>query len=125
MSKFVRPKSLAFPQVYHTFQAKNKAGDATIEYVIKDLPEESYEEALELLSKDFATEETLCVARNIVGNPQALNEVCFYWFKLLGLQLSVGCFANDGSNELAGVAIMTVNSKDDVEQDLKVSYKYS
>lgn len=121
MSKFLRPKSLPFPQVYHTFQAKNKAGDATIEYVIKELPEERYEEALELLSTDFAPEETLCVAKNIAGNSLALNEVCFYWFKILTEQLSVGCFANDGSNELVGIAVMTVNSKDDKEEDLRVS----
>lgn len=122
MSKFLRPKSLTFPQVYHTFQAKNKAGDGTIEYVIKDLPEERYEEALELLSMDFATEETLCVAKNIANNPLALNEVCFYWFKILTEQLSVGCFANDGSDELAGVAVMTVNSKNEEEEVLRVSF---
>lgn len=120
MSKFLRPKSLAFPQVYHTFQGKNKSGNATIEYVIKDLPEENYEEALQLLSTDFAPEETLCVAKNIAGNSLALNEICFYWFKILTEQLSVGCFANDGSNELAGVAIMTVTSKGESEEDLRV-----
>lgn len=123
MSKFLRPKSLAFPQTYHTFQAKNKAGDATIEYQIRDLPEELYEEALELLAKDFASEETFCVAKNITANAMALNEICFYWFKVLTEQLSVGCFANDGSNALAGVAIMTVNHKDDKQEDLRVRAK--
>lgn len=124
MSAFVRPQSLSFPQVYHTFQAKNKAGDATIEYQIRDLPEELYNEALELLASDFVTEETLCVAKNISANAEATGEVCYFWFKILAEKFSVGCFANDGSNELAGVAIMAVHSKSDKEDNLKVGLEF-
>ncbi|KAG5684454.1 hypothetical protein PVAND_013688 [Polypedilum vanderplanki] len=111
MSKFQRPASLATGTVYHTFQAKNKAGDAMIEYQIKDLPEELYEKALEILTADFATEETLCVAKNITANAAAMNEVCYFWHQTMKEKFSVGCFANDGSNELAGVAVMTVWTK--------------
>lgn len=121
MSKFVRPSSLPFPHNYHTFHAKNKAGNATIEYQIRELPEELYEQALELLAKDFSTEETLFVAKGIPTNSMALKEVCFDWFRKLTERISLGCFANDGSNELAGVAVMTVIHKDDEEENFKVS----
>lgn len=114
MSKFVRPSSLSFPQVYHTFKAKNKAGDAEIEYRIEDLPESMFEEALKLLTTDFAPEETICVAKNITSNEAAMNEIRYYWHSQMKKKFSVGCFANDGSNELAGVAVMTVFSNGDV-----------
>jgi GNAT superfamily N-acetyltransferase len=113
MSKFVRPESLSFPQVYHTFQAKNKAGDAEIEYQIKDLPESLFEAALELLTSDFVPDETICAAKNITSNEAALNEIRYFWHKLMKGGFSVGCFANDGSNDLAGLAVMTVFNKGD------------
>ena len=122
MSKFVRPESLSFPQVYHTFKAKNKAGDAEIEYQIKDLPESLFEAALELLTSDFVPDETICAAKNITSNEAALNEIRFFWHKLMKGGFSVGCFANDGSNDLAGLAVMTVFNKGDPRPgELKVS----
>lgn len=121
MSKFVRPESLSFPQVYHTFRAKNKAGDAEIEYQIRDLPVELYEKALEVLTADFATEETLCVAKDITANKAAMNEVCYFWYQTMKEKFSVGCFANDGSDELAGVAVMAVWTKGETRsEELKV-----
>lgn len=120
MVKFSRPANLSFPQTYHTFEAKNKAGDATIEYQIRELSQDFYEKALEILATDFATEETLCVAKNITGNPMAFNEICYFWHELMKEKISVGCFTND--NELVGVAVMTVECSDDGDQhsDLKV-----
>lgn len=113
MSKFVRPASLSFPQVYHTFKAKNKAGNAEIEYKVEDLPESLFEAALELLTNDFATDETICASKNITSNEAAMNEIRYFWYKLMKGGFSVGCFANDGSNDLAGVAVMTVFNKGD------------
>jgi hypothetical protein len=108
MSSFARPVDLSFPQVYGTFQALNKAGDGVIEYQIRDLPEQLFEKSLEILAADFATEETVCVAKNLTANPAALNEVCYIWYETMRDGLSLGCFANDGSDELAGVAVMKV-----------------
>lgn len=111
MAKFVRPASLQFPHVYHTFKAQNKAGNAEIEYRVEDLPESMYEEALDLLIKDYAHEETVCVGRKIASNAAAMQEIRTIWQHLMKEKFSVACIANDGSNELAGVAVMTVYSK--------------
>jgi hypothetical protein len=118
MSNFTRPADLLFPQIYQTFKALNKAGDATIEYQIRDLPEELFESSLEILAADFATEETICVGRNLVSNPAALNEVLYIWHETMKDGLSLGCFANDGSDELAGVAVMKVltRGKDPIDE---------
>lgn len=123
MSKFERPIELAFPQTYYTFKAKNKAGNANIEYQVRDLPEDLFEEALDLLSSNFATEETLCVSKKVVDNPLALSEMCIFWFFILSEKISVGCFANDGSDELVGVALLSVLGKDDTDDDLEVRKK--
>ncbi|KAG5684451.1 hypothetical protein PVAND_013685 [Polypedilum vanderplanki] len=112
MSNFTRPVNLKFPQIYGTFKAFNKTGDAEIEYQIRDLPEELFEKSLEILASDFVPEETICVGQNLMKKPAALNEICYIWYETMKDGLSLGCFANDGSNELAGVAVMKVLTKD-------------
>jgi hypothetical protein len=109
MSKFSRPTNCLYPQVYHIFKAKNKTGNKVIEYRIQDLPEDKFENALELLVTDFATEETLCVAKNITHSPMAFNEICYFWHEIFKQKLSIGCFTDD--NELVAVAAMTVEIK--------------
>jgi hypothetical protein len=121
MTKFVRPADLSFPQVYHTFKAKNKAGDAEIEYRVEDLPESMFESALQLLTTDFAQEETICMGKNVTSNEAAMNEIRYYWHNAMKKGFSVAAFANDGSNEMAGVAVLTVfNKADGFSGSLKV-----
>ncbi|KAG5684453.1 hypothetical protein PVAND_013687 [Polypedilum vanderplanki] len=108
MSKFTRPAYLKFPQIYSTFKALNKAGDAEIEYQIRDLPEDLFEKAMEILMKEFVPEETICVACDLKNNKPACDDSYMIWYETLLERFSVGCFTNDGSDELAGVTIMTV-----------------
>lgn len=60
--KWQRPGSLGFPRVWHTFQAKDIGSDELVEYRIKDLPEDRFDEALEFIVPLFSKDEPLCEA---------------------------------------------------------------
>lgn len=62
---WIRPKDIPFPSTWWTFKAKDLESDDLVEYRVQDLPEEYYDEALELMHKHFINDETLC---NTIGD---------------------------------------------------------
>jgi len=120
MPEFVRPESLSFPQIYHTFKAKSKAGDEIAEYRVQDLPEEHYEQVVKLMVKHFIPDEALCVCKKIAENEMCVRAMSDSWREILKHRLSIGCFVNDCSNELVGVNVLAVNSIKDPKDESEV-----
>lgn len=60
---FARPKSLEFPKTYYTFKAKPRNSDKVIEFRVQDLPDDRFEQALEMLRTGFIPDESLCSER--------------------------------------------------------------
>lgn len=118
MKLFKRPSDLPFPIVYHKFKAKDKDSDEIIEYQIQDLLEEEYEKAVELLTTDYAPEESFSRCRGIPEDPDAIAEMQKIWHLCLQTKISVGCYKSDGSGELIGANILLVNDKNDEPVDL-------
>ena len=56
--KFKRFKGSLNPLMHHKFKAKSLKCDKVVEYRIEILPEEHYEEAIELIFKHMTSEET-------------------------------------------------------------------
>lgn len=130
MEKFIRPENLTFPQIYHTFKAKDRNNEKLVEYRIQDLLEEDYERALDLMMSDFVPEENLCLCRGIENDPLALNEIREFWSNELKKKISIACY--DESNELVGFSTLSVVSKNDCESAdmvsriaIKIRKKYS
>jgi hypothetical protein len=121
MSTFKRPASLALPTTYYTFKAKNKESDEIVEYRVQDLPEERFEDALDLLVKHFLPDEELNISRGLPDSPEGVKEHRELWAEMIKKKLSIACFKNDGSSELVGVNVLVVNSKDDPEEEPDVS----
>lgn len=114
MPKFVRPPSLRFPQIYGAFKSKDKDSDDIVDYVIQDLPEEYFDEALDLLINDHLPDETLHLCRGVADIEEAISEAREDWRKKLNFRLSIACFRSDGEDdELVGVNVLAVASKDD------------
>ncbi|KAG5684449.1 hypothetical protein PVAND_013683 [Polypedilum vanderplanki] len=111
MSKFQRPVDLPFPLVYHTFLAKDKESDEIVEYRIQDLLEEGFEQAIELMARDYSPEETFSRCRGIVIDPSAFEEIHGFWRESLKEKISVACYKNDESGDLVGVNILAVGVK--------------
>jgi hypothetical protein len=122
MLSFKRPSDLPFPIVYHKFKAKDKDSDEIIEYQIQDLLEEDYEQAVELLTTDYAPDESFSRCRGFPESPEAMAEFQRLWHLCLQIKISVGCYKSDGSRELVGANVLLVNDKNDDPMDInKVS----
>lgn len=104
---FVRPEKLKFPQIYGTFKALDKSSKNQVDYVIQDLPEANFEEALDLLVNVYLPDETLYSCRGLVGNADATNEAREFWRKKIQMKTSLAVF-QVGSSELAGLYVLGV-----------------
>lgn len=119
MAKFKRPENLEFPHVYYTFRAEDKRSDNLVEYRVQDLPEEFYEQTVDLMAKHFLPDETFCMRRDVANKPSAVQVHRDFWFDVMKQKMSIGCFKNDGSDELVAANLLVISSIDDPEFDTK------
>ncbi|XP_070498762.1 uncharacterized protein [Chironomus tepperi] len=117
---FQRPNNLEFPKTYYTFKSKSKDSDEIIEYRVQDLPDDRFEEVLEMIKVDYLPEESLCAGKGIHTDPKPTKFLCDIWTELMKSHLSIACFRNDGNDDLVAVNFLTVHSKDDP----KVSFEH-
>lgn len=117
MYEFKRPANLSFPSVYRKFRARDSRSEEIIEYRIQDLPEERYEEAVDFMVKYFLSDETFCSSRSIHKKTGGVEAFRRFWKKSLREKISIGCFRDDGSEELVGANIFLVHSRNDLEFD--------
>lgn len=115
MSLFKRPVNLEFPHVYCTFTAKDRGSDEMTEYRIQDIPEDRYEEAVDMMANVFLPDEPL--SDKILNNPESVKTLRVTWMKALQQRVSLGCYRNDGSDELVGMNVLEVHTIDDPEDD--------
>lgn len=115
MAKFTRPENLEFPHVYYTFRGKDKNSNNLVEYRVQDLPEELYEKTVKFMAKHFFPDETFCSSRNVANKPSAVQAHSDFWATIMKQKMSIGCFKNDGSEELVGANVLVVKSRDDPE----------
>lgn len=118
MFTYKRPQNLKFPHIYCKFNAKNKNSDEIVEYRVQDLPEERFDETLDLFIDHFLPDEELNICRGLLKTKDAVQEHRDMWAKLLIPRLSIGCFRCD---ELVGVNLLIVHSKNDLMKKFNVS----
>lgn len=71
--------------------------------------------------KYFLPDETFCKSRNLTNNPSAVRDFRKFWNETLKHKLSIGCFKNDGSDELVGANVLLTYFKDDKEDSPEVT----
>ena len=122
---FKRPESLEFPTIYYTFKVKSRESDEVIEYRVQDLPDDRFEEALELMRTHFLPDESLCSSKGVPDDPHATKVFLDFWIDCMNKHLSIACFRNDGvDDELISVNCFDVHGKDDPKEDVKVKLFY-
>lgn len=114
---FKRPEHIEFPHTYYTFKVKSRDSGEIIEFRVQDLPDDKFEEALEMLKTHFLPDESFCSAKGVDKDPNSTKIICDIWKKLMKAHLSIACFRNDGSDNLIAVNCLTVLSKDDPEEN--------
>ncbi|KAL7028453.1 hypothetical protein ACKWTF_005842 [Chironomus riparius] len=112
---FKRPVNLEFPHVYCIFTAKDRGSDVMTEYRIQDIPEDRYEEAVDMMANVFLPDEPL--SDKILSNPESVKTLRVTWMRALQQRVSLGCYRNDGSDELVGMNVLEVHTMDDPEDD--------
>lgn len=118
---FKRPDSLIFPQIYHRFQAKSRDSHDVVNYVIKDVPADRYEEAIEFMLKFFVGDEMVCTVAGLANRPVAVQEFRTLYKANFNLKLSIACFC-ETNDELVAVNILKVLSRDDLKVDFMVRF---
>lgn len=113
MFKFKRPENLALSQIYHKFTVKDKGSEKLVNYRVQDLPVEYFEQAVQFLVKHFIPYEPMSLSLKGHENSKFLADFATFWRKSLSEKLSIACFKDDGSDELVGVNVLIVTSRDE------------
>lgn len=95
-SKFQRSTSYEdslYPQIYHTFKAKDLEGDKLVEFYIQDMTEKHYDEAVEFIAKYLMPEEIFCRAAKIPENEAAEKAFKVYYSTIVKEKFSLACFS--------------------------------
>ncbi|KAG5684339.1 hypothetical protein PVAND_013574 [Polypedilum vanderplanki] len=120
MSTFKRPANLEFPKTYYKFNLKNKTTGEIEKYRVQDLPEDRFEDALDLMVNHFLPDEEINISRGLLKSQEGIKEHRELWAEMINQKFSIACFKDDGSNELVGVNVLNVCSKDDIEEKLNI-----
>lgn len=99
----------------YEFSAKDSESDQIIKYRIQSLPEELYEDALQLYYEEFFPEEFMYSSKKLHEKDFKTNEMIEIIRKTLKKGLSIACFRNDGKyeNEIVAAQALYVRSKND------------
>lgn len=108
---FKRPENLPYPKVWHTFKAKDGSS-----YEIKDLPAEQFEEAVQLMTQNYLTDEPLAKVMNLLAEPGSVEDYLDAWKTSMAQKMPIGCYET-GTNKLAGVNFLAVTTKHDPKVD--------
>lgn len=113
------------PQIFSKFYAKDTGNDEIIEYRIQNLPEELFEDALNLYYEEFFPEEFLCSSRKLHEKNFETHDMINAMRKSMQKGLSIACFRNDGKyqTEIVAAHNLHVHSKNDSTNMSEVSEK--
>ncbi|XP_055617781.1 uncharacterized protein LOC129763058 [Toxorhynchites rutilus septentrionalis] len=111
MSAWSRPPTVNYPRVWHTFQARDLEGDRMVTYRIEDLPENRVEDAITHMRNIFLRDEPMCGSVGLYKDPIGLEEFGQMWRNIAAQKCAIVCF-REGSDDIAGLNMLTVVSKD-------------
>lgn len=109
-TKFKRSEATLYPQIYHTFKAKDIDGDGLVEYCVEDMTEKHFDKALDFISKYFMPEEVFSRAAKIPGNETAEKAFKEYYRKVVNEKFSLVCFKHS-TYELVALNSFTVETR--------------
>ncbi|XP_058456539.1 uncharacterized protein LOC131433932 [Malaya genurostris] len=109
---WIRPANVPYPSVWHTFKAKDIDSDRLVNYVVQDLPEERFTDAVNHMLGIFIYDEPMCRAKKLAEDPASVESIRVLWQEMVKQRLVLVCF-REGSDEIVGVNMTYAASKDD------------
>lgn len=122
---WTRPINIPYPNVWLKFKAKDVLTDDLVEYTVEDLPEERFDEAIEIMAKGFLADVPLAKLKNGANDMEYVEDVTRIWKGIVKQKMSHACF-KEGSEEIVGLNMNYVSSTDDVSflDDNVINYSF-
>ncbi|XP_055551330.1 uncharacterized protein LOC129733829 [Wyeomyia smithii] len=109
---WTRPADVPYPSVWHTFLAKDLNSEEQVTYVVQDLPEERFEDAIKHMVGIFIYDEPMCRAKKLAEEQQSVDDIYALWREVVKQRLALVCF-REGSDEIVGLNMTYASCKDD------------
>lgn len=110
---WTRPITIPHPNVWLKFKARDVLTDDLVEYTVQDLPEERFEEAIEMMAKGFLADIPLVKLKNGANDMEYVEDVTRIWKGIVKQKMSHVCF-KESSQEIVGLKMNYLSSKGDV-----------
>jgi hypothetical protein len=119
MASFVRPHTINYPHIYHTFQARDLHSNKLVEYRVQDFPRDRYEEGVQYMVQNFFEHEVMGKTRRIKSDRLAVQEISQFWRGMLLKGFSIACF-KENSDDIIAMNVLDVASIGDKKEDPNV-----
>lgn len=109
---WTRPSHVLYPNVWLKFKAKDVYTEDLVEYTVQDLPEDRFDDAIEVMAKHFLAHAPLAKLKNGVNDLDYVEDNIRLWKVIVKQRMTQVCF-KEGSQEIVGLSMSYVSSKDD------------
>uniref|UniRef100_A0A1L8DAK4 N-acetyltransferase domain-containing protein n=1 Tax=Nyssomyia neivai TaxID=330878 RepID=A0A1L8DAK4_9DIPT len=109
---WTRPTSVDYPTIWTTFTAKHPETQDVWTFQVRDLPEERFDEAEDIMIENFLAEEEMCKSKGISNDPASLFMAREYYRRMLEKKITLIC-TREGSDEIVGINVLEPAMKDD------------
>lgn len=104
--EFERPCGLEGPMVYSTFQIKSKNSDEVEGFLIQDLTEDRFDEAVKIILDNHAKDAVLHKAAKTLSSESGIRRVNQMYLNVFKEKISLVCL-NIDTMEIVGVNALT------------------
>lgn len=104
--EFIRPKGLEGPMVYSTFGLKSKNSDEVEEFLIQDLTENFFDEAVKIIVDNHARGAVFHRAAKTLSSESGIRSVSEMYLNVFKEKISLICLNMDNM-EIVGLNALT------------------
>nr|XP_049698126.1 uncharacterized protein LOC110383083 isoform X2 [Helicoverpa armigera] len=88
-------------------------------WVIRDLPPEDDEEAIQILVENLCTDEALCAMSDLINDPVSVRSMTDFWRIYLSQRMSLGCYEEkNGQSKLVALNVCLVECQGEESDDV-------
>uniref|UniRef100_A0A1B0GHD5 N-acetyltransferase domain-containing protein n=1 Tax=Lutzomyia longipalpis TaxID=7200 RepID=A0A1B0GHD5_LUTLO len=116
--KWERPDSVAFPQIWWRFSAKDPVSGQIVNYRIEDLTEDRYDEVAGLMVEHFVAGEPMSISLGTINDKESLKKMRHMYKEIMDKKLSIVCY-KENSNEICGFNLLEIlfRAEDEIQQN--------
>lgn len=122
---WIRPASVEYPKIWHTFKARDVDSDDLVEYRIQDLPQSRAEDAYKHMYDGYVQDQPIIQQfTDLEDKLVYYNDFKMGWQAMVDQKLPLVCF-KDGSDDIVGMHFIFVCSRKDKFDEVFMSISRS